>query len=298
MEFLKSSVINDVTPAADGILTYDLPVLPISHLILTIKALNATDEATIQELLALVTKIEVSHLGKDIFNMSAVDAFALNVHYLNKMPFALNPIATDNATRSISLIIPFGHSLYNPASCFKAVNRGELQLALTVDIATSACDGLILQCDAVQIPEASPSNFLKCVTSNFTPAATGEDKVALPLGTIMAGCLIWATTVPATTAWTATIEQLELLVDETEHYFSSSYWESLIGASSERSFNLQYANVNTAVTVLQNHIFLDFDPDKKGTYHLNTEGKQSCDLNINFGDTNAIRVIPVQLRKF
>lgn len=298
MEFLRSSVINDETISSDGIKIYDLPVLPMSHLVLTIKALNVTNEATIQQLMALVTKIEVSHLGKNIFNMSALDALALNLSLLNKFPFALNPIATDNATRSISLIIPFGRTLFNPAECYRATNRGELQIALTCDIATAEADGLILQLEAVQLPEASPGQYLKCVTSNFTPAATGEDKVALPLGTKMAGVLLWATTVPATTAWTATIEKLELLIDEVEKYYSGTYWETLHGQLHERIFTAQFADVNTAVAVLENHAYMDFDPDGKGSFIVDTSGSKSVNLNINFGDTNPIRIIPVQLRSF
>jgi len=298
MEFLRTSVVNDAAIAADGVYTYDLPVQPLSHLILTIKALNVTDEALISALMTNITKIEVSHLSKDVFNMSALDCLALNLALLRKFPFALNPIATDNATRSISLIIPFGRSLFNPAECYKATNRGELQLALTCDIATAEADGLILQVEAVQLPEASPSQYLKCVTSNFTAAATGEDKVPLPLGTKLLGVLLWATTVPATTAWTATIEKVELLVNDSESYFSGSYWETLHGQLHERVFSAQFADVNTAVAVLENHAYMDFDPNDDDSYALVTEGKQSIDLNIDFGDTNPIRVIPVQIRPF
>jgi len=298
MQFLRSSIINDAAIAADGTYTYDLPVQPISHLVLTIKALNVTNEATIQQLMGLITKIEVTHLSKDIFNMSALDCLALNLALLKKFPFAINPIATDNATRSISLIIPFGRKLFDPSECYKATNRGELQIALTCDIAVTDADGLILQLEAVQMPEASPTQFLKCVTSNYTPAATGESKVSLPLGTRMIGCLLWATTVPATTAWTATIEKLELLIDEVERYFSGTYWETLHGLFHERIFTAQFADVNTAVAVLENHAYLDFDPNEDGNFMLDTQGMSSVDLNINFGDTNPIRLIPCQLRNF
>lgn len=298
MEFLRTSVINDAAIAADGIVTYDLPVLPISHLVLTIKGLNVTNEATIQEMLLAITKVQVSHLGKDIINLSAVDLFALNITLLRRFPFILNMIATDNATRSMSLIIPFGRKLYDPAECYKGTNRGELQIAITCDIAVTGFDGLILQLDAIQLPEAAPAQHLKVVTSNFTATATAEETVSLPLGTQMVGCLLWATTVPATTAWTATIDKLEMLIDNVERYFAGVYWESLHGSLIERVGSACYHDISTAGIDLANHAYLDFDPDDLSNFVLDTKGKSAAVLNITFGDTNPIRVLPVQLRQF
>lgn len=298
MKFLKSPVINDEAISSDGIKSYDLPVLPMSHLVLTVKGLNVTDEATILQLCNYITKISVNHLGSDIANYSMLDLLALNFYLLRRHPFASNPIATDDAVRSISLLIPFGRRLYDHTECYKATRRGELKIDLTVDIAHTNADGLILQLEAVQLPEASPSQYLKCVTSNFTPASTGEDKVPIPLGSRLAGILLWATTVPATTSWTATIEDLELLIDESEKYYTKSYWETLHGAGIERAVDLQFADVNTAVTVLSNHVFMDFDPLMDNSFLLDTFGAKSAELNINFGDTNPIRVLPVQIRNF
>lgn len=298
MEFLRTLVVNDVTPGADGVVSYDLPVLPQSHLLLTIKALNVTDEATISELLAMISKIEVSHLGKDIFNMSALDCWVLNLVLQNRLAQAINPVADDNGTRAITIAIPFGRKFFDPGECYKATNKGELQISLTVDIANAGADGLILQLESVQLPEASPSKFLKCVTSNFTPGATGESKVSLPLGTTLAGVLLWATTVPATTAWTTTINKLELLVDEIEHYYTGSIWETLHGAFIEHIFSFMFAEINTAINVIENHVFLNFIPTLDDEFLLSTEGKSAVDLNIDFGDTNPIRIIPVQLRNF
>lgn len=294
-DFIRSVVVDDKTPAADGVEQYDLPVGPLSHITLTIKCLNVTDEATVQNILALVPKIEVLHRGSSIYSISAVDLFALNAILYGSLPYALNLIATDNATRAVTLIIPFGRGLYNPEECFPDTKSGELVLSLTVDIATAEADGLIILAESTELVNARPARYLKVTTLNFTPSATGEMDVDLPIQAEQAGILLWGTTVAATTAWTATIDKVKLLRDNKEFMVSSSKWEALQDSISYRLGHQPGHIAASGDPELAHHGFLDFTYLNQDAYLVDTRGMSSWVLRITAGDTNAGRVLPLEL---
>ena len=288
-------VIKDVTPAADGTYTYDLPVHPISHLILTIKALNVTNEATLAEILAMVSKFQVSYLGQSIIDVSAADLYAFSSYICGHSPFLENRIADDNGTRYISLIAPLSRRLYDSAEGFPATKRGEFQTNITVDIANAGADGLILQLDACCMLGASPSRYMKTTTLTKTPAATGETDVDLPIGHKIKGLLVFSTTIPATTAWTTSADQLAVLLNDIETGFIGNYWETLHGMLMQRA---SYDGGHAAAagnSALANYAMLDFDPLDYDEHLLQTAGASNFKLRITAGDTNAIRVIPLQI---
>lgn len=294
-EFIRSVIVQDVTPAADGTYTYDLPVNALSHINLTIKCLNVTDEATIAQTLALVTDIKVLHRGTSIFQMSAADLYAYNHVMLRRQPIALNMIATDNATRAITLIIPFGRKLLDPDEAFPQTKAGNLQLQLTVDIATSDADGLILQVETTEIADANPTHYLKATTLTHTPAATGASDVDLPIGNTLLGLLIFSTTVPATTAWTTTVDKLKLLSDNTETHFSETNWESLHGDLIARCGDYPGHTTARGDDSIAHYAYADMDVNDDGQYALDTKGLAALKARITAGDTNALRIIPVEL---
>lgn len=295
MRFIRSVQVQDVTPSDDGTVTYDLPVNPCSHLIFTIKALNVTDEATIAQLLDLVTNVEVLHRGSSITQMSAADLYALDFALLGKAPVALNMIATDNATRALSLIIPFGRQAFNPAECFPESKAGELQLQATVDIATSDADGLILQVESVELIGARPTRYLKATTLTKTPAATGSTDLDLPIAHTLAGVLLYSTTVPATTAWTTTIDKVKLLADNSEVLFSEANWECLHGDLIFRCGDEPGHTTARGDDSIAHYALMDFSPRNIDDFLLDTRPFSSLKLKITAGDTNALRAIPLEL---
>ena len=317
MEFIRSVLVQDVTPASDGIYTYDLPVNPLSHIVLTLKALNngANTKATLAQLLGALEKVEVLHEGSAVVSLNGADLYALDCVLLGREPIQENVINTANATRAISLVIPLGRSLYNPNECFFGVKKGELQLQIQIDIADTGYSGVIFQIETVELPGASPSNYLKSTTLSYTPAATGEVDVDLPIGAVFAGILLWATTVPTGTAWTATIDWVKLLKDNKEFMYSKTNWESLHGDLINRIQNpfayaekIHMENTATAYTAnadtaaeeqvasdLANYAYMEFDPSGRDEFLVQTQGLSRFHLRINAGDTNALRIIPVRL---
>ena len=293
--FLRSVIVQDETPAADGSFTYDLPVNPLSHINLTLKCLNVTNEATIAEILAMISNIEVLHRGTSIFQLSAADLNALDYALLRNVPINGNQVATDNATRYHGLIIPFGRRCYDPNECFPASKSGELKLRLTVDIANAGADGLILQVETVELLDATPARFLKCTTLTKTPAATGACDVPLPISYLYAGILLWGTTVPTGTAWTATIDQVKLLADNTELLYSLANWESLHSDLLLRVGHRPGHIVAATDHGIVNYALMDFSPNNGDDFLLNSAPFSSLTLRVTAGDTNPLRALPIEL---
>jgi len=226
-----------------------------------------------------------------------------------------NVINTDDAVRYLPLIVPFGRYLYDPKECFPETKAGEAQLKLTVDIADTGYDGYISQIEQVELPGAKPTRHLRYMTKDYTPSATGAYEVDLPRGNLYAGILLWGTTVPLTTSWTTTIDKLRLLVNNAEKYFGMCNWEDLHGElinrcepagaygekiHLENSATAYTQSADTATeeqvsTALNNHIYLDFSPNKEDDYLLDSKGLTGLSLDITAGDTNATRIIPVEL---
>lgn len=297
-QFLRSVIINEETPAASATYTYDLPVNPVSHLILGILALNtAAAEASALELAEMIPNVHIMHRGTSILQMRAVDLYAWNHILLGKSPMLLNQVATEDAVRALMLICPFGRTLYNASECFPESKAGELQIQLTVDIARTNCDGLILQLESVELLGARPSRYLKQTTLTSTPTAVGDWDVELPIGNDYTGIMLRSNSKPATTVWTATIEDLKLLADNREHYFSSTLWESLRGSLINRPGMEPGHTLAAGHDHFPHYAYMDFNPSRDDKWIMPTRGMSALTLRINAGVQDEIRLFPMEMVK-
>ena len=312
MRFLRSTLVSDVTPAADGTYSYDLPVNPLSHLILTIKCLNlsADTKATVAQIMGALENITVEYRGQAIISMNGADLYVLNTILYGNEPLQVNVTNLENSTRAISLRVPFGRNTFNPSECMFATNRGELKLKVQVDIADTGYDGVIFQFETVELVEASPAQYLKVTTLTDTPAATGDMDEDLPIGNVLAGILLWATTIPTGTAWTATIDAIRLLVNNSEYGYASALWESLQGDLIHSGATVAYDNhIHTDPAAgdtgiaeqddgnLSNYALMDYGIKIGNEFLLDTADKSRVHLKITAGDTNPFRVLPLELVK-
>lgn len=295
MRFIRSVIAQDETPASDGTITYDLPVNPLSYLNFTIKALNVTNEATLGEILALVSNISVLHLGQSIINMSAADLYAYNVLLLGKVPVFTNLVVTDNATRSVGLLIPLGRKIMDPTECFPATKKGEFQLQATVDIANVGADGLILQIETTELLAATPRNYLKATTLTATPSATGNMDVDLPIGNKLVALLLFSSTVPTGTVWTTTIDQARIMANNQEEGYANANWESMHADMRPRLSMPLGSTDSWAMDAVENYALMNYDPLIDDNFLLDTAPLSSLAVRINAGDTGVLRVIPLEL---
>lgn len=292
MKFRRTAVVADVTPAADGTYTVDLPVKPLSHLIITLKTVADSSGWTPAVALGALENIEVLRHGSAIVSISAADLYALNCVMFHNEPWDENWAATASYTHMVTLIVPFGRELFNPAECLPETIRGELTFRYTVDIADTGYTSVIMQVEAVELLDANPQDFIKFVTATMTPTATANNDVELPIGNEFVGILLWGTTVPAATAWTTTIERVTLLVDNIETYYRDTYWTTLHGDLVRKlSPAVAFTSNNT---IIVNYAYMDLDPRGDGAYVLESRGLSDLALRIYAGDANALRIISIE----
>jgi len=313
--FIHSPVVKDESITAATTTTYDLPVNPLSFLLFTLKFLNVSVMATLANAIATISKVEVLFKGSAVISLSGADLYANTCFNLGHEPLQNNVLITDNAVRSLCLPIMFGRLPYSPLECFPASQRGSLQLQVTWAATFTNLDNVVLQVESVELPEATPQRFIKQTTLTKTPAATGDTDIELPIGNPITSLTIFGTTIPTGSTATITVDQLKLLADNTELYYSLANYESLVGLNSiffnpQIAWNSHVHVENTAATYTQNattaaqqpddsdisqYLYLPFDIYDQGEYILQTEGLASLILRITAGDTNVIRVIPNEL---
>lgn len=297
MDFRRTIIVDNVTPAADGTETYDLPVAPLSHLNLTIQALNlAAVEATPEELCDMVTNVRVLHRGSSIIQMSARDLLALNHVMFRRQPIIFNQVAAINSVRALGLVIPMGRKPFDPEECFPESKAGELSLQLTVDILTAALTGLILQVEAVELPDARPTLHLKATTLAETFAATGDNDMPLPIKNRYAGILCYSSIVPTTIAWDTVLDKVSLLADNAERLYCDANWESLHADLLFRCGMYPGYIAASGDDDIHKYSYLDFDPLGDSQFLLETRDLAALTLRVTVGVAGTVRLIPVEVQ--
>lgn len=297
-------------------ITYDLPVNPLSHINIDIElALSAGyTQATMANLGAIFDKVDVLFKGSSVVSLSGADLLAYNAAVTNRFPPVLN---RDNATASEQVArfrIPFGRYPFSGVECFPAVRRGELQLRLDYAASFTAMTSLDATITTIELLGAAPKQFLKATTISKTPVV-GDNDIDLPIGNKMIGVLLFGTTFPLTTAKTTTIDKLKFLVDNVETYLHEVRWPELnfamydlLGRDNTHFDHTHRENTATAYTqngetedlnikdqFLASYGYLDFDPLRNDRYLFDSAGKSRVWARITAGDTNVIRLIPVEI---
>lgn len=297
MKQRKTIVVQDEAQAAGAAPTYDLPINPLSHLIFSFKFLNKAAEVLLPEILAKISKINISRGGQTQQDINLADLWAKNCIMFGNEPILTNKVATDNATRILTVLLPFGRKLFDPNECMPATPYGDFKLAITTTATETTMDGVIFQIEAVELIGASPKQFLKMTTLSKTPTAVGEMDVDIPIGNQLVNLLLWATTVPTGIAWTATIDWIKLLKDNIEEQIAKSNWECLHGLLGQFVGYLGDHGAAYGADLLSLYGLVDFDPVGDSSLLISTAGASSLKLRVNAGDTNPFRVIVSELVK-
>lgn len=315
-EFIHSVLAQNETVTAGTVITYDLPVNPLSFILVTLRF--AQNSANVQldwdNVDAMIAKLEVLYKGSPIFSACGSDIEALQCMLLGYEPWITNRLGADNELTFFTFLIPLTRFLYSPKEAFPRSTRGELMLQITYQAAFVCLDGVSVQIETVELPDASPSQYLRTTTLSVTPTAAGEMDVELPIGNRLAGVLFFGTTVPLVDANTQTLTYSQLLIDNQRRYFSQTNfenWRQLAALKHKppiaHGYHIHQVDVSafaqymdTSVVKYRNdrciqHLFWDFDPTGDGEYLLETAGASDIVARIYAGDTSALRVLPLEL---
>ncbi len=318
MEFIHSVLAHNEAVVVATVVTYDLPVNPLSHTLLTLKYAQdlADDKLLFSNVLGVVGKIEVLYKGSAVFSMSGLDAFACGILVNNFESWSMNEDGNDNDERSLTLLIPHTRHLYSQSECFPRTTRGELILQITYAGAFTNIDTVMAQIETVELPTAAPEQFIKMTTLTKTPAAAGQVDIELPIGNRISELVLWGETIPLAAVDIATLSKMEILIDNINHFYSEANIETIHGMAGRmmaapgyhgyhvhRLLGAVYAQwddtspVLPSDHVLSNHLHLPFDIFRNGDYALETAGKSDVVLRLDTDDTGDIRIIPVEIVK-
>lgn len=316
MEFIHSVMAQNEAVVAGTVVTYDLPVNPLSFILVSLnfrqdKANEALDMDNVD---AMISKIEVLYKGSAIYSSNGSDLVAVGGMIAGFEPWTQNAMGTDDDYRSYTFLLPLGRKPYDPTECFPRSTRGELVLQITYQAAFTDIDGVFCQLETVELPDASPSRYLRITTLSVTPSAVGELDIELPIGNLISEVLFWGTTKPVANANVRTLTYSQLLVDNVRHYYSQTNYESWRQLAALRNRPMiahayHYHQLQAAAFAqwdftsenlyrndwLAEHLMWELDPLRDGLYVMDTAGKSDVVARIYAGDTNPLRVLPCEL---
>jgi hypothetical protein len=289
-EILRTRLLSRRTSATE-ILPIDLPVNPISHLVLSVTGWNATDEATLAEIIAFVNSVKVIRGGVTVVNLESEDLYGLQTYLYRKRPTLTQMVATDNATRLLSLIIPFGRKLYDPAECLPAMPKGEQQVILDLTALGTSIDNGTISLDCVQLIGASPTQYLRATLKALAaPGGTGDYYQQIPLGNKIACIQMRMVTFPATSSNAYGIDAIATLIDEKERMVSAAGIEGLLGEMAVRQGAPGITIAAQGQLTPLNIAWLDFDPNGDSAYLLDTSGAKKAEVRLTYGVNEALNL--------
>lgn len=314
--FTHSVVVQDETIVAGGSPSYDLPVSPLSHLLLTIKFCQnlANDVLAFANIAAMLTKVEVLYKGSAVTSLSGIDLLACGLLVCDFESWGVNVIGTDSEERSLTFLVPFGRQLYSPVECYPSQSRGELVMQVTWAGSFTNIDTGRLQVEAVELPDAHPERFLKMTTSHVTFVGTTEQDIELPIGNQISDIVLWGTTIPSGATTTRTIAKLEIRKNNSEYMYSNTNFETLHNMAgrlraapgywashTHRLVEAAYAQwddtspVTPENHILSNHLLVPFDVRRDGVHILRTDDANDLSVRITPDVAAAVRMIPCEI---
>jgi hypothetical protein len=317
--YLRTTVSDFQTLAASADITpVDLPVNPLSHLLLTIALTkNVAAQATslgqvMMPIIQQINNVSVRHRGENIIDGSLQDLAVLNAMLHGQGPAVGEIAQADNIEHFVTIPLSFARTLYSHEEGFPATQRGQLRFHMSAGAISALYDAARWSLEAVELIEDEPASFLKYTTMTRALAATGRQRIPLPIGNELLGVLLFdpSDEVDATIAYA--FGKVKVLKDNVEQYFAESNWESLREAMERRmhGYRLAWGHVHsqaaadTGVGEENNSVadrpplqygFLDFDPLKDGSYSLETAGASALDLDMSSDvSSGTVRIMPVE----
>ncbi len=314
--FTHSIVVPNESVTAGTSPSYDLPVSPLSHLLFTVKfAQNqANTQLPFANIPLMISKLEVLYKGSAVCSLNGIDLMAAGLLVCEFESWGINALGDDNDLLSFTFLVPFSRQLYSPIEAYPKTARGELVMQVTWAASFTLIDGVSLQVEAVEMPDANPQRFLKMTSSSVTPTATGEFDVELPIGNQISDIVLFGTTIPAANVATTTIQTITIRKNNSEFMYSKTnfetlhnmsgrlraapgYWGSHIHQQDAGAFAQYYdqSAVKPGNHIIPNHLLVPFDVRRDGEHILKTDDANDLNIRIDAGDTNLVRVNPCEV---
>lgn len=321
MRFLQSNVVpNTDLPASAAVAPFDLPVNPLSAILLSFEVTNVAPAAldtysAIDDVINQITSVIVKHKGENIIQGSLRDLMWMNAAKFGAFPGFHSGSQIDNDVRTFTFPLCFGRRMLDPMEAFPATTRGNLTMELTAGADGAAYDDINLIVDAIELIEADPSAYLKYTTQART-SVVGQFDAQLPIGNPLLAILGFDTTMATPATGLSSWGTVKLLKDNVEQYFPLTDAQVLAAMFQARvmrgatwpghthQFNGAAAGLDEtddsdmpATQGWAGYFLLDFDPLGGGEYMLETEGAADLKIRGNGDAAAAVRLLPLELVK-
>lgn len=318
MRFLHSIVKTNTDFPAGAFPTIDLPVNPLSMLLLNFELTNGNPAAgavykAVDDLLDNVTSVIVKHKGENIIAGALKDLLVVNMLTSARRLGWSHLTDVSAAVRRLTVPLCFGRRPYNPKECFPATSRGNLTLDITRAANPASFTDVNLTVESVELIEANPEQYLK-YTPNSQTAVVGTYDQALPIGNKYARLVFFDTGLATLTTGVSSWGQVKLLKDNVEQYYPLSDAQTLAGllnsqVGTDGVFAGHRHQTVTAVGAgvftdeadeaaskgLRGYFSMDFDPNDDDMYLMDTAGAADIKIRAVGTSATAVRVTPVEL---
>lgn len=317
--YLRSIVSDFQTLTASADITpVDLPVNPLSHLILTIEG-TQTDPAVagqysmLGDYISGISDLSVRFKGENIIQGSGPDVYMLNACMTGFLPWKPKQADILGIVNAVSMMISFSRVPYWHEEAFPASTRGNLRFHMTAGALPAGFSARRWMLEAVELVEDTPTRYMKYTTNTRAIVATGRQRVPLPLGHEILGVLLFDPFTVSNLAREYRFSKVKILKDNVEQYFAESNYESLLEALGRRGLSAvelaghvhrQQAAVPSngeesqlvTTEAPQQYNYLDLDPLKDGSFSLETAGASTLDLDLNaLVGAGSIRYLPLEM---
>lgn len=314
--FIHSILATNAAVAADGDETLDLPVNPLSVILIHLSPLNETSTIGNYRLwsgiLHALENVRVTHKGSAVVDASGPDLAMMAWLWHRMTLWQSNAVETDDDRRSLVIPVVFGRRPYMGAECFPETKKGELQLTMTWDVTDTSYDGLRRSVETIELPDATPDFVQKVTTLAQTFAAIGQNDVDVPIGNVIRAILLYGTTSYAGATPAPTWGQVELLRDNRQSHYTSSDWEVLRAVSGLAGVqfppNFRHIHSGTYTTTVAGdslepeiglskdayYALMDLDPTRDDEYSLDTAGAGRVNVRCTAEAAEAVRVLPIE----
>ncbi len=246
--------------AASSEYTYELPVLPISHIHLTLAFTQpaANTNFSLTDALGNITRVNLLVRGVSVFDLTAEELYTVTNILWPDVGQLLRRTQADAASRHyLTLLIPLSRKPYDPATGLPAIERGQALLYFRTGTLTGAPK---LTISAAGLPDAQPRVTMRAVRAVKSITATGDNDIDLALAAPLVALVIRDGASPLA-ADTSPIKSVKLLVNNQERGISqlnreTLFAETIIAASAFYKDSDIVHVENTAAAYTQNALTL------------------------------------------
>lgn len=318
MRFLHSIARPNTDFPAGSFPTIDLPVNPLSLVLLNFELTNTAPAAlltysALDDLLTNVTAVVIKHKGENIISGQLRDLVAVNALIGGRFPGWDRLAQTSAGIRRVTIPLGFGRKAYDPKECFPATSRGNLTLDITRSANAAGFSDVNLTVETVELIEADPERYLKYTPQSQT-AVVGQFDQALPIGNPYVGLLFFDTALATLDTATSSWGQVKLLKDNVEQYYPLSDAQTLAGMMNMffQGIPMDPGHVHgydgaqagmalsddASIPVsqgLRGYFAMHFDPNGDGMYLFETAGAADIKIRALGSSATAVRVTPIEL---